>query len=79
MNAHECYVICTLPVLCVVEQNWIDVLTGRSADEYSVRFSLMIWGHFLTHVSNEMLSIYIVMYIKLGFKEVIGQLEKNFA
>jgi len=42
MNAHECYVICTLPVLCVVEQNWIDVLTGRSADEYSVRFSLMI-------------------------------------
>ena len=79
MNAPQCYVIRTLPVLYILEQDCIDVLTGISADEHSIGFSLIIWGHFLTRINNEMLSIYIMVYIKLGFKEVIGQLEENFA
>jgi hypothetical protein len=44
MNAPQCYVTRTLPILYVLEENWIGVLTGRSADEYSIGFGLIIGG-----------------------------------
>jgi hypothetical protein len=61
-----------------LQGNWIGVLTSRNADEYSVGFGVIIWGHFLTHINNEMPSIFIVMYRKLSFKEGTGQLEEDF-
>jgi hypothetical protein len=64
MNARQRYVICTLHILCVLENNQIGVLTGRSVDEYSSDFGLIIGRYFLTYINNEMLLICIVMSIK---------------
>jgi len=78
---HECasvlrytYIAC---LVCL--RTKLDWCANRQKCWWILHFSLIIWGHFLTHISNEILLIYIVMYIKLGFKEVIGQLQENFA